>query len=60
MIEGLEKARDFYFATLHDIEICIQDSVETDPELEKANDRWAKINQGLLYSTEERLEIPPR
>lgn len=55
-IAGLEKERDFYFAKLRDIELLLQQAVETDPELEKGDDSLVKHIQAILYSTE---VLPP-
>lgn len=57
-VGGLERERDFYFSKLRDIELLIQQAVEEDPELEKAEDGLIKHIQAILYSTEEGFEIP--
>jgi microtubule-associated protein, RP/EB family len=57
-IAGLEKERDFYFSKLRDIELLLQNAVETDPELEKDENGLVKNIQTILYSTEEGFEIP--
>jgi len=56
-MEGLEKERDFYFAKLRDIEILVQQQMET---LERAGqeDYTLKEIQKILYSTEEGFEVP--
>ncbi|KAI1088186.1 calponin homology domain-containing protein [Rostrohypoxylon terebratum] len=57
-VVGLERERDFYFSKLRDIELLIQQAVEEDPEIEKAEDGLIKQIQTILYSTEEGFEIP--
>ncbi|KFG84663.1 EB1 protein [Metarhizium anisopliae] len=57
-VTGLERERDFYFSKLRDIELLIQQAVEEDPEIEKAEDGLVKQIQLILYSTEEGFEIP--
>ncbi|KAI0887619.1 calponin homology domain-containing protein [Annulohypoxylon maeteangense] len=57
-VVGLERERDFYFSKLRDIELLIQQAVEEDPEIEKAEDGLIKQIQVILYSTEEGFEIP--
>ncbi len=57
-VVGLERERDFYFSKLRDIELLVQQAVEEDPELEKAEDGLVKSIQTILYSTEEGFEIP--
>ncbi|KAL2164021.1 hypothetical protein VTH06DRAFT_3235 [Thermothelomyces fergusii] len=57
-VVGLERERDFYFSKLRDIELLIQQAIEEDPELEKAEDGLVKQIQTILYSTEEGFEIP--
>ncbi|KHN97082.1 EB1 protein [Metarhizium album ARSEF 1941] len=57
-VAGLERERDFYFSKLRDIELLIQQAVEEDPELDKAEDGLVKQFQLILYSTEEGFEIP--
>ncbi|KAK4249673.1 calponin homology domain-containing protein [Corynascus novoguineensis] len=57
-VVGLERERDFYFSKLRDIELLVQQAVEEDPELEKAEDGLVKQIQTILYSTEEGFEIP--
>lgn len=57
-VEGLERERDFYFSKLRDIELLLQQAVEQDPEIEKAEDGLVKHIQAILYSTEEGFEIP--
>ncbi|KAI2466964.1 calponin homology domain-containing protein [Annulohypoxylon bovei var. microspora] len=57
-VVGLERERDFYFSKLRDIELLIQQAVEEDPEIEKAEDGLIKQIQLILYSTEEGFEIP--
>jgi microtubule-associated protein, RP/EB family len=50
-LEGLEKERDFYFAKLRDIEILVQQQMET-LEAEGKEDKTLKEIQAILYSTE--------
>ncbi|CAF9909022.1 hypothetical protein IMSHALPRED_007568 [Imshaugia aleurites] len=57
-VEGLERERDFYFSKLRDIELLLQQAVDQDPEIEKAEDGLVKHIQAILYSTEEGFEIP--
>lgn len=57
-VVGLERERDFYFSKLRDIELLVQQAVDEDPELEKAEDGLIKQIQTILYSTEEGFEIP--
>ena len=57
-ITGLEKERDFYFSKLRDIELLLQNAVESDPELENNENGLVKNIQTILYSTEEGFEIP--
>jgi len=59
-MEGLEKERDFYFAKLRDIEILVQQQVET---MEKEDTPHADGQvlleiQKILYSTEDGFEVP--
>ena len=51
-VEGLERERDFYFSKLRDIELLLQQAIEQDPEIEKADDGLVKSIQTILYSTE--------
>lgn len=57
-VEGLERERDFYFSKLRDIELLLQQAVDADPEIEKADDGLVKHIQAILYSTEVRLGHP--
>ena len=57
-VEGLERERDFYFSKLRDIELLLQQAVDQDPEIEKAEDGLVKHIQAILYSTEVRLGYP--
>lgn len=52
MVTGLERERDFYFRKLRDIELLVQQAIETDPELDKNDDGLVKQIQTILYSTE--------
>ncbi|KAF8201031.1 calponin homology domain-containing protein [Mycena galopus ATCC 62051] len=56
-LEGLEKERDFYFEKLRDIEIMVQQKMET---LEAAgqDDETLRDIQKILYSTEDGFEVP--
>lgn len=54
-VEGLERERDFYFSKLRDIELLLQQAVDQNPEIEKAEDGLVKDIQAILYSTEVRL-----
>ncbi|KAG6336861.1 hypothetical protein ID866_2219 [Astraeus odoratus] len=56
-MEGLEKERDFYFAKLRDIEILVQQQMET-LEAAGTEDRTLKEIQKILYSTEDGFEVP--
>ncbi|KAI6129658.1 calponin homology domain-containing protein [Pisolithus croceorrhizus] len=56
-MEGLEKERDFYFAKLRDIEILVQQQLETS-ELEGSQGETLKEIQKILYSTEDGFEVP--
>jgi RP/EB family microtubule-associated protein len=57
-VAGLEKERDFYFSKLRDIELLLQNAVDTNPDLEKDDDGLVKSIQAILYSTEDGFEIP--
>ncbi|KAF9063315.1 microtubule binding protein [Rhodocollybia butyracea] len=59
-LEGLEKERDFYFAKLRDIEIIVQNKIEsTQQESEGAPDDPTLLDiQRILYSTEDGFEVP--
>lgn len=57
-VEGLERERDFYFNKLRDIELLIQEVLETRPELEQEENGLVPRCQQILYSTEEGFEIP--
>jgi RP/EB family microtubule-associated protein len=50
-LEGLEKERDFYFDKLRQIEILVQQQMET-LESEGKGDKTLKEIQAILYSTE--------
>ncbi|KAF5309110.1 hypothetical protein D9758_013879 [Tetrapyrgos nigripes] len=55
-LEGLEKERDFYFEKLREIEILVQEMMDSAPE--DAQDPTLKKIQMILYSTEEGFEAP--
>ncbi|KIM24687.1 hypothetical protein M408DRAFT_331658 [Serendipita vermifera MAFF 305830] len=57
-MEGLEKERDFYFAKLRDIEILVQQELESPDHQEGKEDEVLKEIQKILYSTEEGFEVP--
>jgi len=56
-LEGLEKERDFYFDKLRQIEILVQQQMET-LEAEGKDDKTLKEIQAILYSTEDGFEVP--
>lgn len=58
-VDGLEKERDFYFGKLRDIEILIQEQLESHPDEEQQDGGVLKDIQGILYNTEEGFEVPP-
>ncbi|CAG8845749.1 11610_t:CDS:2, partial [Racocetra persica] len=53
-IDGLEKERDFYFGKLRDIEILVQQRIDSEPD-----NPLLKDIQSILYSTEDGFEVPP-
>lgn len=57
-VEGLERERDFYFQKLRDIEVMLQQEVESNPALEQEEGGMIPRLQAVLYSTEEGFEIP--
>lgn len=57
-MEGLEKERDFYFAKLRDIEILVQQELESPDHQAGKEDEVLKEIQKILYSTEEGFEVP--
>jgi len=57
-VEGLEKERDFYFAKLRDIEILVQQQMETLETAGQEEDDTLKAIQQILYSTEDGFEVP--
>ena len=54
-VEGLERERDFYFSKLRDIELLLQEAVDANPEVEKADEGLVGRIQAILYSTEVRF-----
>jgi len=56
-LEGLEKERDFYFEKLRDIEILVQQHMET-LEAAGSDDNTLREIQKILYSTEDGFEVP--
>ncbi|KAJ6556795.1 calponin homology domain-containing protein [Mycena vulgaris] len=56
-VEGLEKERDFYFEKLRDIEILVQQKMET-LEASGQDDVTLRDIQKILYSTEDGFEVP--
>ncbi|TFY73047.1 hypothetical protein EWM64_g10965, partial [Hericium alpestre] len=57
LMEGLEKERDFYFEKLREIEILVQQQIET-LEAAGSDDELLRRVQKILYSTEEGFEVP--
>ncbi|KAG0795527.1 hypothetical protein G6F22_005098 [Rhizopus arrhizus] len=65
-VDGLEKERDFYFGKLREIEIEVQENLES-IELALADSGKTEHEaipvlqniQNILYSTEEGFEVPP-
>ncbi|KAF9578418.1 hypothetical protein BGW38_005781 [Lunasporangiospora selenospora] len=55
-VAALEKERDFYFGKLRDIEVMIQQELDTAPE--SAENTLLKNITNILYSTEEGFEVP--
>ncbi|ORX58071.1 hypothetical protein DM01DRAFT_1283487 [Hesseltinella vesiculosa] len=61
-VDGLEKERDFYFGKLRDIEILVQEQVDTAIEEQRDGEPEVVILkevQAILYSTEDGFEVPP-
>ncbi|KAL1918911.1 uncharacterized protein VTP21DRAFT_2292 [Calcarisporiella thermophila] len=56
MSESLEHERDFYFGKLRDIEVLVQQQLETAPD--GADSAVLREIQAILYSTEEGFEAP--
>ncbi|KAJ2929818.1 hypothetical protein H1R20_g7263, partial [Candolleomyces eurysporus] len=57
-LEGLEKERDFYFEKLREIEILVQERIESPADHGKDEDEVFGKIQKILYSTEEGFEVP--
>ncbi|KAG8806462.1 hypothetical protein FRC17_004978 [Serendipita sp. 399] len=57
-MEGLEKERDFYFNKLREIEIMVQQELESPDHTPGKEDEVLKEIQKILYSTEEGFEVP--
>ena len=57
-VDGLERERDFYFNKLRDIELLMQEVVETQPGIDQEEGGVVPRCQQILYSTEEGFEIP--
>ncbi|KAG8761723.1 hypothetical protein FRC14_000107 [Serendipita sp. 396] len=55
---GLEKERDFYFNKLREIEILVQQELESPDHVVSREDDVLKDIQKILYSTEEGFEVP--
>ncbi|CEP10606.1 hypothetical protein [Parasitella parasitica] len=58
-VDGLEKERDFYFGKLREIEILVQEQLESSHGEETADGDCIKEIQAILYRTEEGFEVPP-
>ncbi|KAG2181943.1 hypothetical protein INT43_006868 [Umbelopsis isabellina] len=58
-VDGLEKERDFYFGKLRDIEILIQEQLESITGDDAPEGVVLKDIQGILYNTEDGFEVPP-
>lgn len=56
-VDGLEKERDFYFGKLREIEILVQEQLETSQG--DTDGECIKEIQAILYRTEEGFEVPP-
>jgi len=54
-LEGLEKERDFYFEKLREIEILVQEHLESEGA---SDDPTLRKIQTILYSTEDGFEVP--
>lgn len=60
-VDGLEKERDFYFGKLREIEIMVQENLDT-AELNQVDENelsCIRSIQAILYRTEEGFEVPP-
>ena len=55
---GLERERDFYFSKLRDIELLVQQAIESAPEMQDDPEGLVAKIQNIMYSTEEGFEIP--
>ena len=56
-VDGLEKERDFYFSKLRDVEIMVQNHLDS-PEADASIMQFGKNVQSILYSTEDGFEVP--
>ncbi|KAF5340686.1 hypothetical protein D9611_007317 [Ephemerocybe angulata] len=57
-LEGLEKERDFYFEKLREIEILVQEQLDSVDSEEGQEEEVFKKIQKILYSTEDGFEVP--